>query len=115
MSVLTVVTAAPSGAPGLAGDLPGDPALALLDRAVGDGPGQEPGLGCRVLLEDQLGRGHPLTELEELLTPGERHRDLLEVTRHLLETRLPVLGLQQRRGLSVRLGGGLGGSGGHLQ
>ena len=115
MSVLTVVTAAPSGAPGLAGDLPGDPALALLDRAVGDRAREEPGLGGRVLLEDQLGGRHPLAEFEELLAPCERHGDLFEVARHLLEAGLPVLGLEQGRWLTVRLRGGLRGSGGHLQ
>lgn len=115
VSVLAVVAAAAGGAPGLPGDLPWQPAFALLDGAGGDGPGQQPGLGRRVLLEDQLGGGHPLAEFEELLTPGERHGDLLEVARHLLEAGLPVLGLQQRRGLAVRLGGGLRGSGGHLQ
>ena len=75
-SVLAVVAAAAGGAARLAGHLAAEHGTGggglVLHAGVGDGAGEEPGLGARVLLQDDLGRGHPLTQLQQLLAPGNR-------------------------------------------
>ena len=74
-SVLAVVAAAAGGAARLAGHLAAEHGTGggglVLHAGVGDGAGEEPGLGARVLLQDDLGRGHPLTQLQQLLAPGD--------------------------------------------
>ena len=70
-----MVAAAAGGAARLAGHLAAEHGTAgglVLHAGVGDGAGEEPGLGARVLLQDDLGRGHPLTQLQQLLAPGDR-------------------------------------------
>ena len=74
-SVLAVVAAAAGGAARLARHLAAEDGTGggglVLHAGVRDGAGEEPGLGARVLLQDDLGRGHPLPQLQQLLAPGD--------------------------------------------
>ena len=108
-SIFTVVTGClrVPGAP--AGNLPQLRSLHILDGVVTDAAAQQPGLGGWIFLQNYLGRGHSLPQLEELLPSAESHGHLLQVGGHLLQTRLPG------QCLRLLLGGhGLRCSGRHL-
>ena len=89
MSIFTVFTGSFSISGAATGKFPQLGSLHILDRVVTDAAAQQPRLGGWIFLQDYLGRGHSLSQLQQLLSPVESHGDLLEVGGHLLQTRLP--------------------------